>query len=289
VPPTTGEYTFWISSENQSVLRISTDDSPDHLRVVARVAQGRDSKKKENAFANWDATHERKSDPIQLEAGKRYNVEVLNKQGHAGNDARAEVAWSGPGIERALIDGKFLVPANPTQLPAPKPPTPGVKNLTVTDDSYVRAGGSAARNFNFDWKLIVDSARLNMGPHVYLKFDLSTVSAPVKKAVLRFVPVEVSEQASENVLHFVPNDKWSEAALTFENAPKANEGVLASWTPVLDQPVEIDVTGLVNQEIGSDKILSLTVTGKADGGGLVSYASAEDIADYRPQLILQTE
>ena len=34
LPPVTGDYTFWISSDDQSALFLSTDESPDRKSVV---------------------------------------------------------------------------------------------------------------------------------------------------------------------------------------------------------------------------------------------------------------
>ncbi len=45
---------------------------------------------------------------VPLEAGKKYYVEVLHLAGTGTN--YFSVAWKGPGMERAVIDGKFLSP-----------------------------------------------------------------------------------------------------------------------------------------------------------------------------------
>jgi len=37
VPPSTGDYTFWVSSDDASTLFLSTDDTPAKIRVVANV------------------------------------------------------------------------------------------------------------------------------------------------------------------------------------------------------------------------------------------------------------
>src|SRR6266540_4262246 len=39
VPPTTGSYLFWVSSDDNSILALSTDDNSANKRVIASVPQ----------------------------------------------------------------------------------------------------------------------------------------------------------------------------------------------------------------------------------------------------------
>jgi len=101
VPPRTGEYTFWIAGDDACALRISTDDAPARVREVARV-------RGYTAPHAWDASPEQKSPALHLEAGRPYYFEVLHKEG--GGADHVAVAWRGPGIERSVIDGRYLRP-----------------------------------------------------------------------------------------------------------------------------------------------------------------------------------
>ncbi|HLY73078.1 MAG TPA: PA14 domain-containing protein [Planctomycetota bacterium] len=87
-PPTTGDYIFWIASDDEGELWLSTDDTPakkQRLCILSRPVGQRD----------WNADPAQKSNPIGLIAGKRYYIEVLQKQG-AGPEHVA-VGWQLPG------------------------------------------------------------------------------------------------------------------------------------------------------------------------------------------------
>ncbi len=89
-PAADGNYTFWIESDANSELRLSTDDSPANASLVARAPE------------QWE------SSPILLAKGERYYIEVLHKAGD-GSDNVA-VAWEGPGLSQQVIVGRYLSP-----------------------------------------------------------------------------------------------------------------------------------------------------------------------------------
>ncbi len=99
VPPATGDYTFWIASDDQSELRLSTDESPANLALIASVSGW-------VAEEAWDVSPAQKSTAKTLIAGKRYYVEVLHRDGTGGD--HLAVAWEGPGIPRRIIANEHL-------------------------------------------------------------------------------------------------------------------------------------------------------------------------------------
>lgn len=100
--PLTGQYTFYIASDEQSELWLSTDDNP--------------ANKVKIAFLNspvgpraWTVFPSQKSAPVTLVAGARYYVEVLHKE-NFGNDNLA-VGWVRPdGAGEGPIPGNYLSP-----------------------------------------------------------------------------------------------------------------------------------------------------------------------------------
>ena len=94
VPPTTGNYTFWISSDDGSTLYLSTDESPANKRVIASVATWTTPRQ-------WDKEANQTSAAIRLESGRKYYVEALMKE-EGGGDNLA-VRWQ-------LPDGKMEEP-----------------------------------------------------------------------------------------------------------------------------------------------------------------------------------
>jgi parallel beta-helix repeat protein len=101
-PPQTGNYTFWIASDDQSQLWLSTDEDPAHAVQIASVPGWTPSR-------DFDRTPEQRSSEIALEAGRIYYIEALHSEG--GGDDNLAVAWQGPTIPtRAIISGTFLSP-----------------------------------------------------------------------------------------------------------------------------------------------------------------------------------
>lgn len=108
-PPETGAYTFWISSNDQSELWLSSDDQPGNKTRIAFVSGATNP-------LQWDKSAKQRSSPIQLRAGQRYYVEALHKQG-GGTDHLA-VGWQLPSgaMERPIL-GNRLSPFTGNQPP----------------------------------------------------------------------------------------------------------------------------------------------------------------------------
>ncbi len=100
-PPVTGSYRFWIASDDNSELWLSSDAMPAPASLVARVPGWTSSR-------IWDKYPEQQSAPIPLLAGQRYYVEALQKEGGGGDNLA--VAWEVPGLPMAVIDGLYLSP-----------------------------------------------------------------------------------------------------------------------------------------------------------------------------------
>jgi hypothetical protein len=101
-PPATGNYTFWIASDDGSELFLSADETVLKKRSIAtcpEVAGVRD----------WTRSPTCKSAPIPLVAGKRYYIEALHKEGGGGD--HCAVGWTLPdGTDERPIPGKRLSP-----------------------------------------------------------------------------------------------------------------------------------------------------------------------------------
>jgi hypothetical protein len=100
IPPQTGEYRFWIANDDRSELWLSPDAAADNKVKIAAV-------RGETTYAKWPHTKEAASLPVRLEAGKRYHLEVVQKQ-HAGS-AHLSVRWRLPdGTEEKPIPAARL-------------------------------------------------------------------------------------------------------------------------------------------------------------------------------------
>lgn len=106
-PPTTGNYTFWIASDDDGELWLSQDDNPANLRKIAYIQDGYTRPRQ------WDKYASQESDPIYLEAGRRYYIEALHKEGWEGDNLA--VGWQLPdGTQELPIPGNRLSPFQPT-------------------------------------------------------------------------------------------------------------------------------------------------------------------------------
>lgn len=103
-PPVSGAYRFWVAGDDQCELWLSTDDSPATKVLIANTYSW-------TSPQEWTKYASQQSVEITLQAGNRYYIEALHKEG-GGGDSLA-VAWAYPGVDRQVIPGEFLAPAAP--------------------------------------------------------------------------------------------------------------------------------------------------------------------------------
>ncbi len=84
VPPASGDYTFWIASDDTADLFLSTDESPASMALIAYNSSW-------TPFEAWYTYPSQQSAPIALQGGCRYYVEALMMQGGGGDDL--SVGW----------------------------------------------------------------------------------------------------------------------------------------------------------------------------------------------------
>ncbi len=99
IPPTSGLHTFWIASDDNGSLRLSSDDSAGNATEIASVPAWAPPRQ-------WDWYPQQKSAQIYLVAGQKYYIEALMKE-FGGGDNLA-VAWQRPGGTRELITSNYL-------------------------------------------------------------------------------------------------------------------------------------------------------------------------------------
>jgi len=108
--PVTGPYRFYLSSDDQSTLLLSTDENPANAVSVAFQPDWTPPR-------TWDWYPEQASALITLEAGRRYYIEAVVKE--RTSDDHLVVGWQKPGDTGiSVISGGFLSPYLPAQHPA---------------------------------------------------------------------------------------------------------------------------------------------------------------------------
>ncbi|MFO1458442.1 MAG: lamin tail domain-containing protein [Verrucomicrobiota bacterium] len=102
VPPVTGNYTFWIASDDNGALYLSTDNTPAKQQLICSVPDW-------TASRQWDKFPDQQSAPIRLVAGQAYYIRALHKEGNGGDNLA--VRWLRPdGLDEAPIPATYLLP-----------------------------------------------------------------------------------------------------------------------------------------------------------------------------------
>jgi hypothetical protein len=127
--PSTGNYVFWISSDDQSELWLSTDDQAANRVSIATVPGYTDPEE-------WGKYTEQKSAAVSLVAGERYYIEVQYKEGDQGDNMA--VGWAKPGegtgSPSEVVPGANLVPfADDTCQGGSATCSDGIQNQEETD------------------------------------------------------------------------------------------------------------------------------------------------------------
>jgi hypothetical protein len=135
IPPTTGNYKFYLRSDDPSRLFISTDDKPANLGGSPIAEQTGCC----NAFTDAEGTLS--STPIALTAGKKYYIQALHVEG--GGDDYVQVAWRGPG-EDLNSPPSTVIPAAYIGVDAP---SAGASVTVTTQPSDTTATANSTASF----------------------------------------------------------------------------------------------------------------------------------------------
>ncbi len=118
--PATGDYTFWLASDDQGELWLSTDDDSSNAELIAYV---KDSPTATSGWTNvneWTKYASQMSEPIPLVAREKYYIMAIWKEEGGGD--HCHVAWQGPGIpDITTIPGMNLSPYEPMSAFGAKP------------------------------------------------------------------------------------------------------------------------------------------------------------------------
>lgn len=122
VPEQTGDYTFWIASDDNGELYLSSNQSQENTVLIANVPGWSSSRQ-------WTKFAEQQSTPVYLVAGQHYYIKGLTKEATGGDNLA--VAWAGPGIgaSPAVIESRFM---RKTDSPVNSVPPLAPTNLTAT-------------------------------------------------------------------------------------------------------------------------------------------------------------
>ncbi len=133
-PPQTGNYTFWIATDDAGELWLSTDDNPDNKVRIANVDGWTN-------YQEWGKYASQKSASITLQGGKKYYIEALQKE--AGGGDNLSVQWQLPDATMETpIAGSHLSP----YVPDAAATTVATGSGSITRDEWANVGGNTIAN-----------------------------------------------------------------------------------------------------------------------------------------------
>lgn len=110
-PPQTGNYRFYIASDDESELWLSTDGTRANRRRIARVSDGNDSNGSWwTSPRQWNRYPNQTSAQISLMRGQRYYIEVLHKEGGGGDNLAVTWDWKSTGVWSTPANGSDPLP-----------------------------------------------------------------------------------------------------------------------------------------------------------------------------------
>lgn len=142
IPPASGDYRFWIASDDASQLYLSTDESPANKRLIAEVVGWTPPR-------DWSREPGQRSALIPLTAGRRYYIEALMKEGWGGDNLA--VRWRLPdGTIEEPIPASRCVPYGLNPPVFTRQPT----NVTVVEGQTAIFSVELARSLGavYQWK-----------------------------------------------------------------------------------------------------------------------------------------
>jgi alpha-glucosidase len=134
-PPSTGNYTFWVSGDDYSDLWLSTSEDAGDMQLIAEVPGWSNPQE-------WEKYPQQRSPEIALEAGEKYFIMARHKE----NDGRdhLEAAWQTEGRDREIIPGDFLTPYGQVSAAAETEiPLLSIYPNPASDHAIIQAGTEA--------------------------------------------------------------------------------------------------------------------------------------------------
>lgn len=98
-PPESGEYTFYVSGDDETAFWLSESQDASGASQIATTGRA-------TRIGDYDRYSSQTSPVRYLEAGNQYYFEIRHKEGRY--DDHFSVAWEGPGMSRQVVSGDHL-------------------------------------------------------------------------------------------------------------------------------------------------------------------------------------
>lgn len=218
--PTSGEYRFYIASDDGSELRLSTTEFPEDAVKIAEL-QGWTNPE------NYNTRSSQTSRPISLQAGRYYYIEALMKEGGGGD--HLSVAWTGPGMPSPItITNDYLLPYG-NQLDRIVPVVPTV-SLSINVATIAEAQGEAAVTANL--------SQVSTKP-VTVLLSVSGTASPI-----------VDHNLGQSVSIVIPAGELTGALNVIAVSDELDEP---------DETISFEVSSITNGTAGTNQKVSVTI------------------------------
>ncbi|MCE9540360.1 MAG: PQQ-dependent sugar dehydrogenase, partial [Bacteroidetes bacterium] len=190
-PPTTGNYIFWIASDNDSELWLSTNDQPANKIKIAFVPGFTSSR-------NWIKYPQQKSGLINLTAGKKYYIEAIHREGTEGDNLA--VGWQLPnGTLERPIPGTRLSPISISNSPVVAITSP-TSNSSYPSPSNITINAAASSNGGNILKVEFYQGTTKIGEDMTSPYSFTWVNVMSGNYVLKAIATNNTNQTATSTI-----------------------------------------------------------------------------------------
>ena len=254
-PPYTGAYTFWLASDDNGELWLSTTSNASNKVRIAYHTAWTNSRE-------WSKYTTQKSVSINLVAGQQYYIEALMKEGSGGDNLA--VGWAKPGQSTSspseVIPGDRLLPlvtVIPDVLPPTSPTNLAVSNLTQSSLTLSWTGSTDNVGVA-GYDVYQNGSKISVATIVGTIYNVNGLSAASNYAYYVLAKDAAGNTASSNTLNVTTPDTQAPTAptnLTVSNLTQTS--LTLSWTASTDN------VGVVGYDVYQNgvKVNASTVSG----------------------------
>ena len=272
LPPASGAYTFYLATDDDSRLSLSTNDQAANKRMIASIVGDCDPD-------DWKKYSSQKSAAITLVAGQRYYIEALHKEGIGRDHLLVGVDFP-DGTQHRPVEASYFRPL-PSSISVP--PVPANTVTVATTDSIAREGlgnsgaftvtrsGSTASPLTVCYGLIGTSAYSTD----YLATGLSVIiPAGAASATVMIEPIDdtTSELDESVIFQLAPAATYAlgaatQGTVTLQDNEMPQVSVVATRLAISENGDEVGLfTFTRTNQLSSAITVNLTISGTATNG-----------------------
>jgi hypothetical protein len=295
-PPATGDYIFWIASDDGSELYLSTDADPVNKKLIARESVWSNSREYLTSGGASDLTMKDSSQfagtqwptkdaalggaKITLQAGRAYYIEALSKEGGGGDNLSVAVQNPGATIDSTLPIPGIYLSSDRSDGPVTIANQPQSQTVDERGSVTFRVRADGLPPYSYQWRkggtAIADATNLTY----------SVASAVVADNNTRYSVVVTGAQGtatSQDAVLTVAPDKVPPTVLGVKGSPNLTEVVL-TFSEKVDQAT---ANAVANYQISAPTgSLNVTAAALSASGTTVVLTTAKQTLGTKYSILL---